>query len=95
LKTVYGPFDGMAGRAGAMRAIDPSTTPRICPRQGLRRPTPRSYVAGARRLKHALAVVRRARSYGQRSKSPKAHRREGYLTTVQIKPVMFSVFRCT
>jgi hypothetical protein len=36
----------MAGRAGAIRAIAPSTTPHACPRQGRRRPTPRFYAAG-------------------------------------------------
>jgi hypothetical protein len=29
------------------------------------------------------------------SSSSKAHRREGYFTTVQIKPVIFTLFRCT
>jgi|AntAceMinimDraft_5_1070358.scaffolds.fasta_scaffold94711_1 hypothetical protein len=31
---------GVAGRAGAMRAIAPSMPPQACPRQGRRRPTP-------------------------------------------------------
>jgi hypothetical protein len=29
------------------------------------------------------------------SSSSKVHRREGYLATVQMKPVIFSLFRCT
>jgi len=29
------------------------------------------------------------------SNSPKAHRREGYLATLQIKPVIFTLLRCT
>jgi hypothetical protein len=48
--------------------------------------------AALKRVKDALAPPR---SYGQRPESPKAHRRDGYLTTAQIKPVNFSLFRCT
>ena len=38
---------GVAGRAGAMRAIAPSISLKACSRKGHWRPTPRFYVAGA------------------------------------------------
>jgi hypothetical protein len=44
---VVEPLGGVAGRAGAMRAIVPSITPNAFPRKGRRKPTPRSCAAGA------------------------------------------------
>jgi hypothetical protein len=38
---------------------------------------------------------RRCEATANDSNSPKLHYREGYLTTVQIKPVIFYLFRCT
>jgi len=38
---------GVAGRAGAMRDIAPSTLPHVFPRQSRRRPTPRFYTTSA------------------------------------------------
>jgi hypothetical protein len=40
------PFGGVAGRAGAMLAIAPRSSPHVCPRQGRRRLTPKYYAAG-------------------------------------------------
>ena len=38
---------------------------------------------------------RRREGTANDSNSPKVHRREGYLATAQIKPVIFTLFRCT
>jgi hypothetical protein len=38
---------------------------------------------------------RRREATARDSNSPKAHRREGYLATVQIKPVKYNLLRCT
>jgi len=38
---------------------------------------------------------RRREAAANDSSSSKVHRREGYLATAKIKPVIFTLFRCT
>jgi len=40
-------FEGVAGRAGATRAIASRLPPHVCPRQSRRKPAPRLCAAGA------------------------------------------------
>jgi hypothetical protein len=74
---------GVAGRAGAMRAIAPSMPPQAFPRYGRWRPTPRS-------VPQAPAV----HTCFSSTNSPKVRRREGKFATVPMKPDIFTLPRC-
>jgi hypothetical protein len=93
-KLAQEPIGGVAGHAGEIRAIAPSKPPNLCLRQGRRRPTPRFRAEDAGGVTAVENASAPPRSNGQQLELAKAHYREGYVTTVPIKPVAFTLLRC-
>jgi hypothetical protein len=85
----------MAGRTGTMRAIAPSMPPHTYPRQGRRRPTPRFCAAGAGGVATVETCVSAAAKLQPATRTRRRYIAAGCLATVQIEPVIFTIFRCT
>jgi hypothetical protein len=68
---------GVAGRAGAMRAIAPCMPPHDSPRQSRRRHTAKLCAAGANGINMRQCWSTRRKAMTNDSNSSKVHRREG------------------